>query len=141
MDAGVRNYYAMSALTNLTGDEAAELFGVSRRTVCYARSVFRDGSPSIAAALESGLISVFGAAWAVDHLSPSAQDWLVARQRRGHVKQRLKIARRDVAMAERMALKDRSESDAVPRPGVIPRMADVAVSAARAAARVKLANG
>ena len=101
--ADARQYVGMSALTPLTTSEAAGVYGVSPRTIAYAKKAISIGSAALVAALETGRISVLGAAWLADNADASVQDWVVADPRRAVIRRRLRIARRDPEAAERAA--------------------------------------
>jgi hypothetical protein len=90
----------------LTGSEAVELFGISQRTIGYAKVALRHGSPALRAALESGSISVWGAAWLADHRDAKVQDWVVAKPNRFNIRQRLRMARRDADAVAQLAKRD-----------------------------------
>ena len=80
-------------LSALTTSDAADLYGVSPRTVAYARRAIMNGTSALTAALETGRISVRGAAWLADYAEPAVQDWVVASPHRAGVRQRLRLAR------------------------------------------------
>jgi hypothetical protein len=125
----------MSKLSALTASEAAHLYGVSARTIYSAKKAIRTGSSALAAALETGKISVNGAAWLADYADASVQNWVVAKPHRGEIRQRLRLARYEPEAASRAARK-RGIGEEVPRAIVIPVMGKIAVSAARATTRV-----
>ena len=143
--ADARQYVGMSALTPLTTSEAAGVYGVSPRTIAYAKKAISIGSAALVAALETGRISVLGAAWLADNADASVQDWVVADPRRAVIRRRLRIARRDPEAAERAAgwrnPRTRPRGDGVPRAVLIPIIRNVAVAAARAASRAAFPRG
>jgi hypothetical protein len=124
----------MDSLKLLTGSEAVELFGVSERTINYAKAALKHGWPALRAALESGLISVWGAARLTDHCDASVQNWVVAKTNRHDIRRRLRMARQDADAVARLAKRD-PDADETPRGARIPQIRSVAVAAARAAAR------
>jgi hypothetical protein len=120
----------MPSLTSLTWREAEEFFGISRATLCYARRVVRTGSPALKAAMESGLISVWGAFWLTANADAFTQNWVVAERSRPVIRRRLRMARNGEAPTSK------AEADAIPPADAVPSIRSVAVAAARAAGRV-----
>jgi hypothetical protein len=130
----------MSELPTLTYAEAAELFGVSVRTVAAARSALKWGTAALPSALETGRISVNGAEWLANNAAAPVQDWVVARPEPAEMRRRLRTARLDPELAERLAGR-RNPRDEIPRPILVPVIRTVAISAARAASRATIAHG
>lgn len=127
-------------LSALTTSDAADLYGVSPRTVAYARRAIMNGTSALTAALETGRISVRGAAWLADYAEPAVQDWVVASPHRAGVRQRLRLARYEPEVALRAA-RPSGSGDEIPRAVIIPVIRKIAVSAARAASRATLPPG
>ena len=108
-----------TTLSALTTADAADLYGVSPRTVAYAKRVIRNGTSALTAALETGRISVRGAAWLADYADPVVQDWVVDSPHRAGVRQRLRLARYEPEVALRAA-RPAGPGDEIPRAVIIP---------------------
>lgn len=107
-------WWPMSSLSRSTQPEAADLYGISPRTIAYAKRAIRDGTSALTAALETGKISVWGAAWLADHADAAVQHWVVA-EGRIEMRRRLRLARRDPEAALRAA-RPTGPNDEVPPP-------------------------
>jgi hypothetical protein len=128
----------MTQLTKLTLDEASDLFGVSARTINYAKATIRDGTPALSAAMESGLITVGGAHWLSRNASAAIQDWVVEGTNRIQISRRLRMVRIGVwPSGEPVG----DTPPTVPVGVRVPQMRQVAIAAARAAGRATLPKG
>jgi hypothetical protein len=102
--------------------------------------VLRWGTTALVSALETGRISAWGAYWLANNAPAPVQDWVVARPEPAEIRRRLRTARREPELAERVAGR-RNPRDEIPRPILIPVIRNIAIAAARAAARSTLPHG